>query len=93
MNMGQLLSKRLRLIGSTLRSRPPAEKVKITQQFQAGYWPLLRSGELKPIIDTVFPIQQAQEAHAYVAQNQNIGKVILAVREGADVRPEIPPER
>ena len=93
MNMGQLLSKRLRLIGSTLRSRPPAEKVKITQQFQAGYWPLLRSGELKPIINTVFPIQQAQEAHAYVAQNKNIGKVILAVRAGADVRPEIPPER
>lgn len=79
MNMGLLLSKRLRIIGSTLRSRSPAEKVKITEQFLSGYWPLLRAGELKPVIDTIFPIEQAQEAHAYVAQNKNIGKVILAV--------------
>jgi putative PIG3 family NAD(P)H quinone oxidoreductase len=79
MNMGLVLGKRLRLIGSTLRSRPPAEKIKITEQFQSGFWPLLRSGELKPIIDMQFPIEQAQEAHAYVAQNKNIGKVILTV--------------
>lgn len=79
MNMGLLLGKRLRIIGSTLRSRSPAEKVKITEQFVSGFWPLLRSGELKSVIDTIFPIEQAQEAHAYVAQNKNIGKVILAV--------------
>jgi putative PIG3 family NAD(P)H quinone oxidoreductase len=79
MNMGLLLGKRLRIIGSTLRSRPPAEKIQITKKFQSGFWPLLRSGELKPVIDTIFPIEQAQEAHAYVAQNKNIGKVILAV--------------
>lgn len=81
MNMGLVLGRRLRIIGSTLRSRPPAEKVKITEQFQSGYWHLLRSGELKPIIDTVFPLEKAQEAHAYVAQNKNIGKVILTVGE------------
>ena len=79
MNMGLVLGKRLRIMGSTLRSRPPAEKIKITEQFQSGYWPLLRSGELKPIIDTQFPIEQAQEAHQYVAQNKNVGKVILTV--------------
>ncbi|MCP4416343.1 MAG: NAD(P)H-quinone oxidoreductase [Chloroflexi bacterium] len=79
MNMGHLLGKRLRIIGSTLRSRSPAEKVNITKKFQSGFWPLLRSGELQPIIDTIFPIEQAQEAHAYVAQNKNIGKVILSI--------------
>ncbi|WP_420627804.1 NAD(P)H-quinone oxidoreductase [Candidatus Leptofilum sp.] len=89
MNMGLVLGKRLRIIGSTLRSRPPAEKVKITEQFQSGFWPLLRDGELEPIIDTIFPIEQAQEAHSYVAQNKNIGKVILTIREGADARPEV----
>jgi putative PIG3 family NAD(P)H quinone oxidoreductase len=93
MEMGQVLGKRLRIIGSTLRSRSPAEKVKITEQFQSGYWPLLRSGELKPIIDTVFPIEQAQEAHAYVAQNKNVGKVILAVAAGAEVLPEMTKEK
>ena len=79
MNVALLLIKRLRLIGSTLRSRPPAEKVKITEQFEAGFWPLLRNGELKPIIDKMFPIQEAQQAHQYVEQNKNIGKVILTI--------------
>ena len=81
MNMAHLLGKRLRIIGSTLRSRPPAEKVKITERFQSGFWPLLRSGELQPVIDTIFPIEQVQEAHAYVAQNKNIGKVVLTVND------------
>ena len=79
MNVALLLMKRLRLIGSTLRSRPPAEKAKITEQFEAGFWPLLRNGELKPIIDKMFPIQEAQQAHEYVEQNKNIGKVILTI--------------
>ncbi len=81
MNVALLLRNRLRLIGSTLRSRPPAEKIKIKQQFEAGFWPLLRSGELKPIIDCTFPIENAQKAHEYVGQNKNIGKVILQVAE------------
>ncbi len=84
MEVGLLLRNRLTIIGSTLRSRPPAEKVKITRQFESGFWPLLKSGELKPIIDTTFPIQKANEAHAYVAQNKNIGKVILQVATATD---------
>jgi putative PIG3 family NAD(P)H quinone oxidoreductase len=79
MNVALLLRKRLRLIGSTLRARPPAEKINITRQFEARFWPSLVSGKLQPIIDTVFPIQEAQSAHDYVAQNRNIGKVILSV--------------
>ncbi len=82
MDMALLLRNRLRLVGSTLRNRPPAEKIKITQQFEAGFWPLLRSGELKPIIDYTFPIQDAQKAHEYVAQNKNTGKVILQFADG-----------
>ena len=77
MNTGLLLGKRLRIIGSTLRSRPPAEKIKITQQFESGFWPLLKSGQLRPVIDTTFSIEEAQAAHEYVAQNKNIGKVVL----------------
>jgi tumor protein p53-inducible protein 3 len=79
MNVGLLLRNRLRLVGSTLRARPLAEKIAISQQFSERFWPLLRSGELQPIIDTTFPIEQAQEAHAHVAQDKNIGKVILRV--------------
>lgn len=79
MNMGLLLRNRLSIVGSTLRTRPPAEKITITKQFESGYWPLLKEGKLKPIIDTTFPIEQAQAAHEYVAQNKNTGKVILLV--------------
>jgi NADPH:quinone reductase-like Zn-dependent oxidoreductase len=79
MNVALLLRKRLRLIGSTLRSRPLTEKIAITRQFEGQFWSQLLSGELQPIIDTEFPIQEAQAAHAYVAQDRNVGKVILTV--------------
>jgi tumor protein p53-inducible protein 3 len=77
MSVGLLLRNRLKIVGSTLRNRSLAEKIDITQQFSQRFWPLLASGELKPIIDSTFPIQQAQQAHAYVGANKNTGKVIL----------------
>jgi tumor protein p53-inducible protein 3 len=77
--LGHVLRKRLRLIGSTLRTRPPAEKINITRQFEARFWPMLVSGELKPIIDTTFPLPEAQAAHEYVRQNRNTGKVVLTL--------------
>lgn len=79
LELSHLLRKRLRLIGSTLRTRPPAEKISITREFEARFWPMLVSGELKPIIDTTFPLPEAQAAHEYVRQNKNTGKVILTL--------------
>lgn len=81
MDMGRVLRNRLHIIGSTLRNRPPSEKIQITQQFKSGFWHLFKNGELKPIVDVIFPIEKAQEAHEYVAQNKNIGKVILSISE------------
>jgi putative PIG3 family NAD(P)H quinone oxidoreductase len=79
MNMGLVLGKSLRIIGSRLRSRPLTEKIDLTRQFQKRFWALLESGRLKPVIDTIFPIQRADDAHEYVRQNRNTGKVILEV--------------
>ncbi len=79
LDLGLVLRNRLHIIGSTLRNRPPSEKIQITRQFEAGFWHLFHTGELKPIIDRVFPIQEAQAAHAYVARDENIGKVILTL--------------
>ncbi|CUS02992.2 NAD(P)H quinone oxidoreductase, PIG3 family [Candidatus Promineifilum breve] len=79
LNMGLLLGKRLRLVGSTLRARPVAEKIAITRRFEAEVWPKLIDGQLRPIIDRTFPIAEAQAAHEYVLANRNIGKVILEV--------------
>ena len=77
LDMGRVLGRRLRIVGSTLRGRPAAEKIAITRRFEEQVWPKLADGRLRPIIDRVFPIAEAQAAHAYVLENRNIGKVIL----------------
>ena len=51
--------------------------------FADRFWPMLEAGRLQPVIDTVFPIEEARAAHAYVRQNRNIGKVILEVDTSA----------
>lgn len=77
LHVGRVLGKRLRIVGSTLRSRPVAEKIAITREFEKYIWPKLADGTLQPIIDTVFPVTKAQAAHDYVAESRNVGKVVL----------------
>jgi len=79
LNLGAVLGKSLRIIGTRLRSRPLAQKIKITRMFAERFWPLLETGRLQPVVDTVFPIAEAQAAHEFVKQNKNTGKVILEV--------------
>jgi NADPH:quinone reductase-like Zn-dependent oxidoreductase len=78
-DLGLVLGKSLRLIGSRLRPRPVSEKARITRAFAERYWPLLASGRLHSVIDRVFPILQAEAAHAYVRENRNVGKVVLEI--------------
>lgn len=78
-DLGLVLGKSLKLIGSRLRPRPVSEKIEITRRFQEWAWPALVAGKMRPILDRIFPIEDAQAAHEYVRQNQNIGKVILTV--------------
>jgi putative PIG3 family NAD(P)H quinone oxidoreductase len=79
MNLAVVLGKSLRIIGSRLRSRPLGEKIAIVKKFGERFWPKLEDGSFQPIIDKIFPIEEAQAAHAYVKQNLNIGKVILEI--------------
>lgn len=79
LDMAALLRRRLRLIGSTLRSRPRQEQIAITRAFRERYWEKLTAGALRIVRDRSFPITQAQQAHAYVAANANIGKVVLEI--------------
>lgn len=76
-NLGMILTKRLQIFGSVLRSRPLEDKIAITQRFKQNWLPLLTTGKIKPIIDTVFPLAQAAEAHQYMEDNKNFGKIIL----------------
>lgn len=80
LNLGLLVSRRLRVIGSVLRPRSLAEKTAITDAFRAEVLPLFASGKLKPIVDAVYPIADAAAAHDYVAANRNFGKVVLTIR-------------
>jgi len=78
-DLGMMLVKRHRLIGSTLRSRPVAVKGEVMQALHRHVWPLLSSGQIEPMIDSDWPIEEAAEAMAYVAANKNTGKVLLSV--------------
>lgn len=79
-DLRQLMGKRLRLIGSVLRSRSLAEKITIKENFMTRFWPLVENGPIQPVIDAVYPITQVDAAHQQMAENRNIGKLILQVR-------------
>ncbi|MCE8053891.1 NAD(P)H-quinone oxidoreductase [Halomonas daqingensis] len=79
LDLGRMLMKRQRLIGSTLRAKPPAAKGAILDALRAHVWPRLAKGELRPLIDRTWPIDEVEAAHAHVQRDANIGKVLLAV--------------
>ncbi|MDM8528662.1 NAD(P)H-quinone oxidoreductase [Anaerolineales bacterium HSG24] len=79
LDLRQLMGRRLRVIGSVLRSRSLVEKVEIKQRFLNQFWPSFLDGTIKPIIDSVYPIQQVNEAHEQIRKNRNIGKIVLKV--------------
>ena len=80
LDIRNLMSKRLRLIGSVLRSRTLDEKVVITKKFSDRFWGMFAEGRLKAVIDSIYPITQANAAHARMAAYENIGKIVLSVR-------------
>jgi NADPH2:quinone reductase len=74
-----MLSKRLTHIGSTLRSRTPAEKAALIDELRIHVWPLLEKGTVKPQVYRTFPLEKAAEAHALMDSGQHIGKIVLTV--------------
>ncbi len=79
LDLRAVLTKRLRLIGSTLRGRPVPEKVALTRAFVRDVLPGLVSGSYRPLVDSVYPLRRAADAHRRVAANENVGKVVLEV--------------
>lgn len=78
-NLGLLLTKRVRWIGTTLRARPIEEKAALSQRFIAEIVPLFESGVLEPVIDTRFPLDRIADAHRHMESNANIGKILIDV--------------
>jgi len=69
----------VRIIGSTLRSRTPEVKAQILANLVRDVWPKVTTGEVKPTIYKVLPIQEAEAAHDLLYKGQNVGKVVLTV--------------
>lgn len=78
-NVGALLAKRVRWIGTTLRARPIEEKVAVTQRFVAEMLPLFEDGRLRPIVDSRYPFADIARAHEYMASNANTGKILVDI--------------
>lgn len=77
LNLAPLMMKRLTFTGSTLRARSVEQKALIARDLRKHVWPLLEAGTVRPVIDRVFPLEQAAEAHRLMESDRHIGKLVL----------------
>ena len=78
-NFAQVLTRRLTLTGSTLRTQSDSAKAKIAESLLENVWPLLDAGKIGPIIDSEFDLANAADAHARLESSGHIGKIVLKV--------------
>ena len=71
--------RRIRHMGSTLRPRTVTEKGAIASALREKVWPLIEAGQIRPVMDSTFPLAQASKAHARLESSQHIGKVVLTL--------------
>jgi NADPH:quinone reductase-like Zn-dependent oxidoreductase len=76
-----IMRRRLTLTGSTLRPRPVEFKTMVADEIARTVWPYVEGGRLKPVIDAVFPLDRAAEAHARMEAGDHVGKIVLEVRK------------
>ena len=74
-----IMLKRLTITGSTLRPRTTEQKAEIGRSLAREVWPLLDAGRLKPVVDSIFPLEKVADAHARMAGSQHIGKILLTL--------------
>jgi putative PIG3 family NAD(P)H quinone oxidoreductase len=79
LDLGTLLRKRAMVMATSLRPRPLDEKATIVASVREHVWPLVESGEVRPVVDRRLPVSDAAEAHRVVEASQHVGKVLLLV--------------
>ena len=79
-NLLYVMTKQLKISGSTLRSRTPEEKGKIVNQVLKKIWPLIERGEYKPTIYQTFKMEDVNLAHTLLESSNHIGKIILDIK-------------
>jgi NADPH2:quinone reductase len=75
----ELMTRRLKITGSTLRSRPPAYKAAIVKNLFARIWPHIASGKIRPVVDRLFGLHEAPAAHAALEAGGHVGKILLVI--------------
>lgn len=79
LDMGKLLGKRAKVHGTGLRSRPLDQKGAIVAAVREHVWPLIESGDVRPVVDRTLPMSDAAEAHRILERSDHIGKILLTV--------------
>jgi NADPH2:quinone reductase len=74
-----IMRRRLTLTGSTLRPRSVEFKTMVADEIVRTVWPYVEGGRLKPVIDAVFPLDRAAEAHARMEAGEHVGKIVLEI--------------
>lgn len=78
-DMRPISARRLTLTGSTLRPRTVEQKAAIADSLRERVWPLLKTGGIRPVIDSTFPLRDASKAHARIESSAHIGKIVLTM--------------
>jgi putative PIG3 family NAD(P)H quinone oxidoreductase len=76
-DLAGLMLKRTSIYASTLRARPVGEKSAVVASARDHVWPLVAAGKVRPVIDRVFPMAEAAQAHRLMDEGSHIGKILL----------------
>ena len=79
LNFAQIMTRRLTVTGSTLRPQSDLSKSQIASELLEKIWPLLSTGRINPVINSVFDLNDVSSAHLLMESSQHIGKIILKV--------------
>ncbi len=80
-DLRHIMMKRLTLTGSTLRNRPVPFKAELARALEETVWPIVGMGRYKPVIDSVFPLEEVVEAHRRIDSGEHFGKIILTMAD------------
>jgi NADPH:quinone reductase-like Zn-dependent oxidoreductase len=81
LDLGALLTKRASVHATSLRARSAQEKAAIVAAVRAEVWPALESGDVRPVVDRVLPLDEVAQAHRVLEESGHVGKVVLSVTD------------
>ena len=79
LDLGRMLTKRARVVGTTLRARPVEQKARIVAEVVTHVWPMLERGLVRPVVDRVLPLTEVSQAHRALEAGEHVGKIALVV--------------